>query len=84
MRFKLIFKILYFYLNLFRFKDSWETPENTNLPKAWPEMGAIKFIDYSVKYRDDLDFVLKNINCDIKPSEKIGIVGRTGYYNLAF
>ena len=32
----------------------------------------------SFKYREDLPLVLKQITLDIKPGEKIGIVGRTG------
>ncbi|EDO17723.1 hypothetical protein Kpol_1033p28 [Vanderwaltozyma polyspora DSM 70294] len=44
----------------------------------WPERGAIKFENYSTRYRPDLDLVLKNISLDIKPQEKVGIVGRTG------
>lgn len=40
--------------------------------------GNIKFKNYSVKYRKGLDFVLKNLNIEIKGAEKIGIVGRTG------
>lgn len=47
-------------------------------PQEWPQRGEIKFIDYSTKYRPELDLVLKKINLDIKPKEKIGIVGRTG------
>lgn len=34
-------------------------------------MGRIKFIDYSVKYREDLEFVLRNINFNVKESEKV-------------
>ncbi|CAK9442267.1 uncharacterized protein LODBEIA_P60100 [Lodderomyces beijingensis] len=50
-----------------------------HVPQAnWPNEGEIKFQDYSTKYRPELDLVLKNINIDIKPREKIGIVGRTG------
>ena len=45
---------------------------------SWPDKGYIKFDNYSVKYREDLDFVLKDINAEIMPGEKIGIVGRTG------
>ena len=37
----------------------------------WPLEGKIEFIDYSMKYRDDLDFILKNINCCIEPCEKV-------------
>ncbi|CAF0855506.1 unnamed protein product, partial [Brachionus calyciflorus] len=54
--------------------------ENTNYKPGpeWPQIGEIKFKDYSVRYREDLDFALRNLNFDIKPAEKIGIVGRTG------
>ncbi|OPL32933.1 multidrug 1 resistance-associated protein, partial [Mytilus galloprovincialis] len=34
--------------------------------------------NYCVRYREDLDLVLKGISCKILPCEKIGIVGRTG------
>src|SRR5699024_12710857 len=34
--------------------------------------------DLSVRYREGLDPVLKNISVEVKPGEKIGIVGRTG------
>lgn len=47
-------------------------------PVSWPTQGAVKFINYSTRYREGLDLVLKNINLDIKPREKIGVVGRTG------
>ncbi|CAK9437824.1 uncharacterized protein LODBEIA_P22020 [Lodderomyces beijingensis] len=47
-------------------------------PPHWPSHGAIKFENYYTKYRDNFDYVLKNINLDIKPGEKIGVVGRTG------
>lgn len=44
----------------------------------WPQKGEIVFKNYSTRYREGLDLVLKNINLTIKPQEKIGIVGRTG------
>ena len=40
--------------------------------------GKINFINYSVKYRPNTPLVLKNLNFEIKPMEKIGVVGRTG------
>ncbi|KAF6036488.1 ABCC5 [Bugula neritina] len=46
--------------------------------KDWPTWGAIRFINVDVRYREGLPLVLKNISLDIKPQEKIGIVGRTG------
>lgn len=47
-------------------------------PIAWPSKGEIDFVNYSTRYREGLDLVLKNINLDIKSHEKIGVVGRTG------
>ena len=40
--------------------------------------GKINFNNYSVKYRPNTPIVLKNLNFEIKPQEKIGVVGRTG------
>ncbi|KAK3840773.1 MAG: P-loop containing nucleoside triphosphate hydrolase protein [Linnemannia gamsii] len=45
---------------------------------AWPQNGAIELKDYSVRYREGLDLVLKDINVTIQPGERVGIVGRTG------
>ncbi|KAJ5381565.1 Metal resistance protein YCF1 [Penicillium cataractarum] len=45
---------------------------------GWPAQGAVTFKNYSTRYREGLDLVLKDINLDIKPHEKIGVVGRTG------
>ena len=38
----------------------------------WPSKGAVVFNNYSTRYRDGLPLVLKNINVQIKPKEKIG------------
>ncbi|XP_030626406.1 canalicular multispecific organic anion transporter 1 isoform X1 [Chanos chanos] len=47
-------------------------------PDDWPSEGKLRFEDYKVRYRPELDLVLHGITCDIDSSEKIGIVGRTG------
>ncbi|CAF3726419.1 unnamed protein product [Rotaria sp. Silwood1] len=47
-------------------------------PTDWPDRGAIEFRNYSLRYQSNLDPTLKNINLAIKPSEKVGIIGRTG------
>ncbi|KAB0798602.1 hypothetical protein PPYR_09595 [Photinus pyralis] len=49
-----------------------------NLPAKWPAFGKIVFSDLSMKYDPEEEFVLKHLNFTIRPSEKIGIVGRTG------
>jgi ATP-binding cassette, subfamily C (CFTR/MRP), member 1 len=47
-------------------------------PSTWPEKGEIKVVDLKVRYRPELDLVLKGFNMHIRPSEKIGVCGRTG------
>ncbi|OMJ18465.1 Metal resistance protein YCF1 [Smittium culicis] len=54
--------------------------ENEN----WPTKGNIVFSEYFTKYRKDLQPVLKGINLDVKPKEKVGIVGRTGAGKSSF
>ncbi|KAG0362901.1 hypothetical protein BGZ54_008441 [Gamsiella multidivaricata] len=46
--------------------------------KAWPQQGEIVFQDYSTRYREGLDLVLKKVSVTIKGGERVGIVGRTG------
>ncbi|KAL9092720.1 MAG: hypothetical protein Q9159_000618 [Coniocarpon cinnabarinum] len=45
---------------------------------VWPQHGAVSFHNYSTRYRENLDPVLRDVNVDIRPHEKIGVVGRTG------
>ncbi|XP_054838696.1 ATP-binding cassette sub-family C member 2 isoform X1 [Eublepharis macularius] len=47
-------------------------------PPNWPSKGEICIKDYRVRYRPELELVLDGINCDIKTTEKVGVVGRTG------
>ncbi|KAH6850602.1 hypothetical protein B0I37DRAFT_117336 [Chaetomium sp. MPI-CAGE-AT-0009] len=50
-----------------------------NRPAAnWPSKGTVEFINYSTRYREELDPVLRNLTFKIEAREKIGIVGRTG------
>ncbi|KAG9323193.1 hypothetical protein KVV02_002982 [Mortierella alpina] len=57
-----------------------EAPDvtNVNLPPNWPAEGRISFCNYSTRYREGLDLVIKNVTLEISPAEKVGIVGRTG------
>uniref|UniRef100_A0A8D1DHJ4 Multidrug resistance-associated protein 1 n=1 Tax=Sus scrofa TaxID=9823 RepID=A0A8D1DHJ4_PIG len=55
----------------------WRIPEVAP-PSTWPQVGRVEFRDYGLRYRDDLDLVLKHINVTIDGGEKVGIVGRTG------
>ncbi|KAK6197526.1 P-loop containing nucleoside triphosphate hydrolase protein, partial [Scheffersomyces amazonensis] len=55
----------------------YEIPERSPHP-SWPQHGKMSFENVSLAYRPGLPLVLKNLTFDIKPSEKIGICGRTG------
>lgn len=55
----------------------YEIAETTPAPE-WPQKGQVVFENASMAYRPGLPLVLKNLNIDIKPEEKIGICGRTG------
>ncbi|KAF9313900.1 hypothetical protein BG003_004712 [Podila horticola] len=57
-----------------------EAPAETDakLPENWPQSGHVEFKNYSTRYREGLDLVIKNINFEVQPGEKVGIVGRTG------
>ena len=37
----------------------------------WPKQGNIAVEEFDLKYREGLPLVLKNINCNIKPGEKV-------------
>uniref|UniRef100_A0A3Q3RKQ0 ATP-binding cassette, sub-family C (CFTR/MRP), member 3 n=1 Tax=Mastacembelus armatus TaxID=205130 RepID=A0A3Q3RKQ0_9TELE len=55
----------------------WEV-EDKKPPPEWPIKGNVEFQNYSVRYREGLDLVLKNLTLNVRGGEKIGIVGRTG------
>jgi ABC-type multidrug transport system fused ATPase/permease subunit len=48
------------------------------IDKSWPNQGKVVFDNFSMKYRDNCDLALHDINIEINPGEKIGIIGRTG------
>lgn len=39
---------------------------------TWPQVGRVEFRNYSLRYREDLDLVLKHINITIDGGEKVG------------
>ncbi|KAF3938774.1 hypothetical protein ABW19_dt0201520 [Dactylella cylindrospora] len=47
-------------------------------PAAWPQEGKVVVQDLVVAYADDLDPVLKGVSFDVRPRERVGVVGRTG------
>ena len=49
---------------------AWEN-ENTAPPDSWPDKGRIQLDNYSVRYREGLDLVLKDISADISGGERV-------------
>lgn len=52
------------------FKAPWEV-EDKRPPSDWPMEGKVEFQDYSVRYREGLDLVLRNITLNVKGGEKV-------------
>ncbi|KAF5012188.1 hypothetical protein FDECE_1743 [Fusarium decemcellulare] len=46
--------------------------------KKWPHAGQVQFQNLTLSHRPGLPPALKDITLDIKPGEKVGVVGRTG------
>ncbi|KAF9431539.1 Canalicular multispecific organic anion transporter 2 [Entomortierella beljakovae] len=57
-----------------------EAPSETDikLPENWPQAGHVEFRNYSARYREGLDLVIRDISFTVQPAEKVGICGRTG------
>ena len=63
-------------------EKAWETPalpveKRKTVPK-WPNQGKMNFKNVKLRYRPGLPLVLKGVSFNVKPSSKVGIVGRTG------
>jgi ABC-type multidrug transport system fused ATPase/permease subunit len=45
--------------------SSYQAPDN------WPDKGQIEFQKLGIRYREDLDLALKEVDCQIYPNEKV-------------
>ncbi|GAB1607313.1 multidrug resistance-associated protein 1-like isoform X1 [Argonauta hians] len=52
--------------------------ENNKPAPEWPAKGEMVLDNYATRYRENMELVIKDISCHILPTEKVGIVGRTG------
>ncbi|KAI4365222.1 hypothetical protein MLD38_021227 [Melastoma candidum] len=52
--------------------------ESNRPPPAWPSSGSIRFEDVVLRYRPELPPVLHGLSFYVSPTDKVGIVGRTG------
>uniref|UniRef100_A0A6G1SHL7 ABC-type glutathione-S-conjugate transporter n=1 Tax=Aceria tosichella TaxID=561515 RepID=A0A6G1SHL7_9ACAR len=55
-------------------------PEDDEVPTDpnWPAKGQITYDNFSARYRPELELVLNKFNLKVDPTEKVGLVGRTG------
>lgn len=68
---------LCYYANSLDQEPAYRIPETQPAP-TWPEHGVLEFDHVSLRYREGLPLVLKDLNFTIVEGEKIGICGRTG------
>ncbi|KAJ2609697.1 Multidrug resistance-associated protein 1 [Coemansia sp. RSA 1804] len=59
-------------------RDDGSDADTVEPPSNWPSSGKIELRNFSMKYHEDLEYVLKDISLTINSGERIGIVGRTG------
>jgi ATP-binding cassette subfamily C (CFTR/MRP) protein 1 len=58
-------------------EEKWN--EEASAPAAsWPKEGLLELRSLSLRYRDDLEPVLRGVSLSVRGGERIGIVGRTG------
>ncbi|KAM3826734.1 multidrug resistance-associated protein 1-like isoform 1-T1 [Vipera latastei] len=59
-------------------KEAEWTSERAAAWPGWPQKGRVEFRGYSLRYRSDMDRVLRDVSIVVHGGEKVGIVGRTG------
>ena len=64
------------YINYNPTEREYDTPKPEK--PTWPEKGEIELRHLNLRYRNDLPFVIKDLNLKIGSREKIGVAGRTG------
>ena len=57
-------------MNVFIFKAPWII-DDRRPPRNWPDQGRVKFDEYSTRYREGLDLVLKGVDCEIAEGERV-------------
>lgn len=53
-------------------------------PEHWPPNGEIEVDHLTMRYRPELELVLKGVTVTIRPKQKVGVVGRTGSGKSSF
>ncbi|KAG7359453.1 multidrug transporter membrane ATP-binding component [Nitzschia inconspicua] len=59
-------------------EKTFETAEELQPPKDWPEKGVLEFDNVSLRYREGLPLALNGLSFKISSGQTCGVVGRTG------
>ncbi|KHJ75033.1 hypothetical protein OESDEN_25351, partial [Oesophagostomum dentatum] len=70
-------RVVYYSENV-QSEGDWETKKGIDVPKEWPQNGQIDFQSVKLRYRPKFPLALNDVTFEIKPREKIGVIGRTG------
>ncbi|GLE01066.1 hypothetical protein PINS_up009879 [Pythium insidiosum] len=49
-----------------------------SLDPTWPTAGAVSFENVTMRYRSELELVLRGVSFSVQSGEKVGVCGRTG------
>jgi len=53
-------------------------PSDSEIPSVWPSNGRVVFHNVSLRYSSDLPLVLQGVDLELRPGERVGVIGRTG------
>ncbi|ETN84995.1 ABC transporter, ATP-binding protein [Necator americanus] len=67
-----------YYSETIQSEGNWETRKGIDVPKEWPQNGQIDFQSVKLRYRPKFPLALNDVTFEVKPKEKIGVIGRTG------
>ena len=54
------------------------SPKGNEPRPSWPERGAIKVENLTLRYAPNLPAVIRDVSFDVEPGAKVAVVGRTG------
>ena len=54
-----------------KLEDNWDDEDGTGQDNEWVTDGSLEFKDVSLRYRDGLDLVLKDVTFQVQGGEKI-------------
>ena len=66
------------YYDVEEFEAEFDKKSDREISESWLESQGIEIRNLSVRYREGLPLVVKNLDLEIKAGEKVAILGRTG------